>query len=454
MCSLLQFFWASQMTKKFPTECDSEKSPYNTSGVQENIEICLSDDFGRILRSRLDLEQGYVIFVETPILLSLCNISTEEESILLETSESTGLNVIDDFIFLKAYCSASSETRKLVEDCFAPGRLAIESSELLRSLLKVVDSCKRFQWSQGFSCDELERVVLIKACNAHGCYSQSSSSAALYTYGSKMRHSCCPNVTYTSQREPGKGCFIAACDIRAGDELFITYIDIYKSARIRSQELSENYLFQCDCEMCTVKVDRFRGIYCGGACEGTLFRDQSNGVWTCDECDRNCTDETKPISNAGEDALYREVLSFINSFNVNIPAPIRTLRARLMEELGQKHCLTKIVEKAYIEHHLLRNMNSVVESSDELERITDDILVWCGNDPSFLDSTLVRIACGIAVCGKFDKAMRYFQIVLEDMHTLFGVASGNENLEIVRRGIAACTARKEALVPDVIITNV
>lgn len=441
------------MSKKFPEQrCDEYEE--NTNLLHGHVKVFRSDQFGRILRCTVDLEKGSVVFVEKPLLLSLTELDEDEESALLCSSELTGLNLMDDFIFLKAFCMAKSAIRESVLDCYTPGSLAINSSLLLKSLLKVVDSCACFPWSRGFSRDELEKVVLIKACNAHGFFSQGSSAAALYTYGSKMRHSCCPNVVYTSQREQGKGCFIANQGIKAGDELSIAYIDIYKSARIRNMELAENYLFQCDCDMCLNQVDRFRGIYCGGLCSGTLYRNQANGVWTCEGCGKKVLDETKPISNEDEDALYHEVKLFINSFNVNIPAPTRTLKHRLMDELGPKHCLTKMIEKAYIEHHLLRNMNSVVENADELESLTDGILDWCDNDPSFLDSTLVRIACGLAVCGKFEKAKKYLEIVRDDMNHLFGeCVSGNEHLDIVLRGIAACTARDEDLVPDVIISN-
>ena len=461
-CSSLQLIVAYSMTKKIPTQGLGipEKNvlpyeKYKSSILTDRVTIKISEAFGRTLRSTFPVPKGSVVFEEAPLLLSLVDLSAEEEGVLLEHSERTGLSLIDDVVFLKTFCSADSTTRESVMDCYAPGAMAVESSSLLKSLLEVVNICSDFAWSKGYSEYDLERAVLIKACNAHGCFSHGSSAVALYTLGSKMRHSCSPNVVYTSQREPGKGFFVANRDIRAGEELFITYIDLYRSARMRNLELRENYLFQCDCERCIKGLDMFRGILCGvPSCTGSLFRNQATSMWRCQECGRTCSDETKPISDQHEDILAQEVRAFISSFNVNIPASMRIMRRRLLDELGPFHCLTKMIEKAYIEHHLLRNMNAVVESSDELESLTDGILEWCENDPSFLDSTLVQIACGLAVCGKFEKAFKYLEILLEDMQHVFGeTCDNNETLETVKQALAACTACDVSRVPDVIIST-
>ena len=422
--------------------CSSSSDP-----TSDRVEIRQSSTYGRVLHSLVPVARGQEVFIERPILISLNDTTAAEDSLLHRVSEKTGLNLIDDFIFVKSFCLSDVATRSSVLDCYTPPVLSVAESKLLSALLKVVDVCKVYKWSADVPVETLRQVVLIRACNAHGFYSQNSTAAALYTFGSKMRHSCCPNVVYTSQRRDGYGCFVAKRDIQAGEELFISYIDTCKSEPMRNHDLVENYLFRCQCEMCVSGTDRFRGMKCGAACQGTLYRNQGTGVWTCDVCHRTCSDSDTPVSIADERKLVDETLAFIQSMQANIPGQLREEMAKLTAGLGPNHAATKMLEKEYIQRVLLtREMRPDV--LQELKLYTDSILVWSNDSPDFLDSSLVEIGCAVGRAGDFESGKRYLEIVKDDMDLLFGKDSKNEQMHLVTRGLAGCTKRKKELIPD------
>jgi ribosomal protein L37AE/L43A len=417
----------------------SETNDVRIPGKSSSVTVSLSEKHGRVLHSNISVDRGEEVFIETPILLSLHEMNSNEKVIITKSSEETGLHLIEDVIFLKSFCLAPNKTRGAVLDCYSPPTEQIHESELLTKLVYVADVCKKFDWSKDVSLLTLQRVCLIKACNAHAFYSQDSNAAALFALGSKMRHSCDPNVIYTSQRKTGFGSFIAKRDITAGEELFIAYIDTMKSVPMRQKQLLENYLFKCDCRLCTVAQDIYRGLICP-SCKGKILRDQSSDTWTCEECGSIFSDSTKGITDEQESDIVSNTLKFIDSFQINIAACLRDSLDHVISILGPNHAATKLLQKEYIERALLGRVNLTDESLNELRSLTDSILSWSGGtDPSFLDSTLVEIACTLAHADDFKTALRYLEIVKDDMELLFGKNnSENEHLRIVYQSINGC----------------
>jgi hypothetical protein len=412
--------------------------------------VVTSTLYGRILVSRGAFRRGDVVFTDPPILLSLSSLSEDEQIFLQSLSVTTSLNLIEDFSFLKSFCLAPEHQRQTVLDCFSPCAVDVKRSYILTGILAVVPLCLMFPWGSGMDPKILEKVVLVKACNAHACFSQGSRSAALYAIGSKMRHSCCPNVVYTSQRTEGIGSFIAKSDIAPGDELFISYVDRTRSTPMRRAVLIENYLFECQCERCTKGIDRYRGINCRCG-RGTLFHDQSNRIWTCDSCTLRCSDTDLPVSITEESKIVTSTLNFLESFNVESRTQVSLTLDKLTAQLGPKHTITKLVEKAFLENHLLISYMVVERHLDTIISLTDSILDWCGNDPDFLDSTLVAIACTIGRCGLFTKAQTYLEIVYRDMQFLFGDQTRkNEVMALVIQAMLACKAGEVSAIPDLI----
>lgn len=412
------------------------------------VVISQTEKFGRVLHSTREISARDIVFVEKPILFSIPELTTKEQEFLMQKSTDTGLNLVEDFLFVKAFCLSTKANQLSVLDCFTPPMLDVRKSQLLSRILKVVDTCKMYDWGENFNYDTLQKVVLIKACNAHGCFSQGNKVAALYSYGSKMRHSCTPNVVYTSQRRPGFGCFIAKRDIRAGEELCISYIPVQTSVPMRKTKLRENYLFECDCSLCVKGVDKFRGIAC--TCGDTLYLNLDTSVWSCVGCCACFHDGSQPVSESMERSLVNEGLELLDSIKIEIRSQVIQLLERLLCILGPNHAITKLVQKAYIEHHLISSYMVLERHAEHIISMTDSILEWCENDPDFLDSALVEIACGLGRTGEFKKAIEYLTIVKDDMDRLFGEESENEIQELVNRAILACKQGDAESVPDFI----
>jgi ribosomal protein L37AE/L43A len=410
-----------------------------------SVEIKMHVDFGRVLHSMVEVCPGDEVFSEQPILISLEDPTEGEERILRRTSEQTGMNLIDDFVSLKAYAQATPEKKAQVLDCYIPPSLEVSQSKLLTSLMRVVDVCRLFDWGKPIPKEELDKVFLAKACNAHGYHAHNSSTAALFTLGSKIRHSCRPNVMYTSQRrQDGRGSFVAKTLIHPGDELCISYIDIFASCPMRADTLKENYLFTCQCEACTVLVDRYRGLPCPTCATGQIFRTQLTGVWRCESCPAvEFVDSQLHSIIAAESALADQWKLLDQGFGSLAP-----LMHATEFTLGHSHAITKLCQKKYIEETLLPNLT--LAAIPELIRITDSILAWADNDPSVLDSLLIESACAIARTKGFidyKVPLRYLSMIHEDMLLTFGTSS-HTMISIVERAIKACESGKKKMVPN------
>lgn len=79
----------------------------------------------------------------------------------------------------------------------------------------------------------------------------STRGQGIYPVGCLFNHSCRPNlqVQYTSENDESLVA-ICLCDIKAGEELCISYIDESMHYFERQQQLFEHYLFNCRCAKC------------------------------------------------------------------------------------------------------------------------------------------------------------------------------------------------------------
>ena len=418
--------------------------------ITERVTVRTTSRYGGGLFTRRHFLRGDVVFDEVPLLISLESTSPIEEQLIRRVSEQFNYDFSDDFVFLKSFCLSDEGARESVLSLFAPTESKVSSSTLLKSLCRLVDICKVYEWSKPYSKDTLRRAILVKACNAHGFNYMDSSSAALYMYGSRMNHSCKPNVVYTSQRKGnGIGSFIATTTIEPDDQLFISYIDQYQSTPMRQSELMENYVFKCTCDLCTRDIDTFRGLICPSCVKGSIFRTNATGVWNCRLCTESFTDSTRGLSEEEESELVESSSKFIRSFESRISQRLEDHINFLVRRVGRMHAVTKLAQKHFIEFVLLDRKNC-----DELISITDEILDWTENDPSFLDSMLIQIGCHIARIGShFDTAKRYLKIVENDLVFLTGAETQLEQLDIVRRGLIACEKKDRDSVPDLVSPN-
>lgn len=88
--------------------------------------------------------------------------------------------------------------------------------------------------------------------------SESAQGQSIYAVGCLFNHSCDPNlqVTYTSAMDETMT-IVALRDIRAGEELCISYIEEKEPFAERQQQLYEHYLFECCCSKCSEEAKEY-----------------------------------------------------------------------------------------------------------------------------------------------------------------------------------------------------
>lgn len=101
--------------------------------------------------------------------------------------------------------------------------------------------------------EQVLQFLQIARVNAHGIMDpllQETIGVGFYPSASCLNHSCIPNVDFLPNGI-GRLTFVAIRNIRAGEELTITYTDIItQSSKERQETLREDYFFTCTCERC------------------------------------------------------------------------------------------------------------------------------------------------------------------------------------------------------------
>jgi hypothetical protein len=77
-----------------------------------------------------------------------------------------------------------------------------------------------------------------------------NSGAAVYTFGSLLNHSCCPNVGAHWLRGNATVSFQVLCDVFAGEELVVSYVETSLEANVRRRVLMHGWGIDCRCAAC------------------------------------------------------------------------------------------------------------------------------------------------------------------------------------------------------------
>ena len=104
-----------------------------------------------------------------------------------------------------------------------------------------------------FSDLDKETMLLYLYKTERNCFQYNKGGKmeiAVAFYSSKFNHSCDPSVDYELISEDDVIVFETNRDIKAGEELFITYIDNYEKRRTRKTYLNDSYGFNCMCNKC------------------------------------------------------------------------------------------------------------------------------------------------------------------------------------------------------------
>ena len=152
-----------------------------------------------------------------------------------------------------------------------------------------------------FEVDDIIDMLFKCYCNTHSMRDFDSlqcNGMGLFDFGSRFNHSCDPNCSFYTRR--GKLHVRALKDIEPGEELTITYCELYATRAQRNKKLYSKYSFTCTCLRCANEetVDRELCAYkCnapgpdGNKCAGTIpYFDaiepiRAEGKWgSCNVC--------------------------------------------------------------------------------------------------------------------------------------------------------------------------
>ncbi|KAL4829022.1 hypothetical protein H8958_019859 [Nasalis larvatus] len=98
-------------------------------------------------------------------------------------------------------------------------------------------------------------VVLFAQVNCNGFTIEdeelSHLGSAIFPDVALMNHSCCPNVIVTYKGTLAE--VRAVQEIKPGEEVFTSYIDLLYPTEDRNDRLRDSYFFTCECQECTTK---------------------------------------------------------------------------------------------------------------------------------------------------------------------------------------------------------
>jgi len=90
--------------------------------------------------------------------------------------------------------------------------------------------------------------------NGKGTKTASEGRGAVYAHASVINHSCAPNAAHHWADERQREAIYAMKSIKKGEEITISYIDVFIPQQARKEAL-EHYNFVCKCRACELKGD-------------------------------------------------------------------------------------------------------------------------------------------------------------------------------------------------------
>jgi hypothetical protein len=207
----------------------------------------------------------------------------------------------DNLDYLQNFAAADESIQNGILDMYHPPL----SAPSVRSLATEARGLKK----SGIFIDVefIHKLLAIMATNAHEYFGTVSSStdgnltqyeqvgfgktnntgkAALFIYGSKIPHSCSPNVSYSSKTVDGALEYKVIRPITPGEVVAFTYMDdLYQTPTFERREfLMRTKAFVCQCQRC-IGQDYCRMAKCPTcsrfvACE---YQDQE-AIWCCPSC--------------------------------------------------------------------------------------------------------------------------------------------------------------------------
>tara|TARA_B100000795_G_scaffold96498_1_gene70812 strand:- start:340 stop:1668 length:1329 start_codon:yes stop_codon:yes gene_type:complete len=238
---------------------------------------------GRVVVATRSFAPGEVVMAEQPLIVFDASPGASPES------------------YLQAFASATSLVQASVLDMFHPP--LDKDTPVVVARRRVANGLDGIF---GLSKELIHKLLLIRDTNCHSytghevAYSEvmggafggvpgNSTKAALFDLGSKVAHSCCPNVSYTSKSRHGGLVYLAIRPISADEIVTYSYIDNTWTSTTRERQATclEVKDFLCHCTRCA-GLDTSCAIFCPTkSCAGFAnpkSLTQPLQQWTCTVC--------------------------------------------------------------------------------------------------------------------------------------------------------------------------
>lgn len=190
-----------------------------------------------------------------------------------------------------------------------------------------------------------------------------------YLKASNFNHSCVPNSVCSFDIQKGNLLTVKSiCNLRAGDEVTISYIERMQPSRLRKSELKSSFYFDCVCSACSddsFRLDKMmEGYLCEkNDCPGYFKILDPNHILKCNRCDELIKSESN----------IQEILSNFES----LKSKDWERKLLLLNDLGASpNHLDRIhiVENAFHYSLTLGNLSDALELSiQKLKMITGNL---------------------------------------------------------------------------------
>ncbi|CAB9527677.1 SET domain [Seminavis robusta] len=253
----------------------------------------------------------------------------------------------DDFVhYLQQFRSSSSSLQNVILDMFHPPLDSPAVSDLREGAMELAP-LGIFTTKGKESVDFIHKLLAIANTNTHeyyGAQDRNTSMSALFLFGSKMAHSCHPNMTYTSQTDDGALEYKVIRPIAKGEPATFSYIgNLYRTPTPqRRAYLLQTKAFTCHCVRCS-KPDYCRYAKCTGGCNTKILVPDAQNVWACDQCgvradiatiERQLADRLEKLSEAKGDQS---------------PQPLQQIVQESSNSLSKVHYITiTALEKLFV----------------------------------------------------------------------------------------------------------
>ena len=238
---------------------------------------------------RMDTNEALGRFVVATRAFAIGELVMQDQPLVVYTSG-------DEASFLRAFSKATPAAQAAILDMCHPDLDQTGNALVSFNRGRADELCR----VHGMEAEHIHKLLMIREMNGHQYTGhetvygdKKSEKAALFSRGSKVAHSCRPNLAYTSKTRHGGLEYRACRPIAPGEMITFSYDDELwtKNTLERRTHLLETKNFICNCPRCQ-GLDDTSAVCCPrDACVGFARPDISpgnlestSGRWVCGAC--------------------------------------------------------------------------------------------------------------------------------------------------------------------------